>query len=131
MLLAMLRRAKEHLHEIVVQAVEKLALKCPLELRVVEVTGMQFEVVGVNRRILEFRTDDYLNGFPLGAGIELDEWMLIEAQLVQHALETVRGHGRIVDEVKSAHFGMMAPEQFVFFWPVAKPALKIAARALT
>ncbi len=63
----MLRRADEHLDQVVVQAVEELALKGPLELRIVEIAGMQIEVVGVHRRIGEAWPDDDLDGLALVA----------------------------------------------------------------
>ncbi len=48
MLFAVLRSADEHLHQVIVQAVEDLALEGPLELRVVEIARMQLEVIGVD-----------------------------------------------------------------------------------
>ena len=67
------------------QAVEELALKGPLELRVVEVARVQFEVVGVDGRIGETGTDDDFDGVSFGAGIELDQRMLVEAKVVMDA----------------------------------------------
>src|ERR1017187_4289954 len=98
MFLAMLRRADEHLDQVVVQAVEKLALEGPLELRIVEVARVHLEVVGVDRRIGKARANDHFDGFALGAGIELDQRMLVELELVLHARQAIRSHARIVDE---------------------------------
>ncbi|MGB9206173.1 MAG: hypothetical protein WCB94_19605, partial [Terriglobales bacterium] len=60
-LFAVLRCADEHLDQIIVQAIEELALEGPLELRVVEIAGMQFEAVGVDRRLGEAWADDDLH----------------------------------------------------------------------
>src|SRR5271169_5128902 len=98
MLLAVLRRADEHLHQVVVQAVEDLALEGPLKLRVVDIARMQLEVVGMYRRIGESRPEDDFNGLALGAGVELDQWVLVEPELLLDARQTVSGHAKIVDE---------------------------------
>ena len=54
-----LRRANEHLDQIVVQTIVQLTLKCPLELWMVEVARMKFEGVSMNwnGRILEPNQD--------------------------------------------------------------------------
>ena len=85
MLFAVLRRADEHLDQIVVQAVKNLPLERPLELRVLEIARMQLEVVGVYRRVTEPRANDDFHRFALGARVELDERMLVEAKLMLHA----------------------------------------------
>jgi len=72
MLLAMLRGADEHLDQIIVQAVEDLPLESPLKLRVLQIARMQFEVVRMDSRIAETRTNDYLHRFALFACVELD-----------------------------------------------------------
>ena len=43
-----MRGADEHLYEVGVEGIVELALEAPFELRVVEVAGMEFEVVGVD-----------------------------------------------------------------------------------
>ena len=69
------------------EAIVKLALKSPLELRVVEIAGMHFENVGVNRnrRVSELDKDFYRLPFCLRG--EVQQRMLVETQLVPHALE--------------------------------------------
>src|SRR5579864_4086565 len=58
---AILWRADEHLDEVVVQRVVELALEGPFKLRVVEVAGMQVEVVSVDGNGFVFELDDDLN----------------------------------------------------------------------
>ena len=96
MFFAMLRGADEHLDQIVVQAVEELALEGPFELRVVEIAGMQFEIVDVNRRLSKFRADDHFHRIALGAGVEFDKRMLVESELVLHERKAVASHPAIV-----------------------------------
>src|ERR1035441_1119107 len=96
MFLAVLRRADEHLDQVVVQAVEELALEGPLELRIVEIARMHLEVIGVDRRISETGPDDYFDGLAFGARIELDQRMLVELELLLHAQEAVGSHSAIV-----------------------------------
>ena len=98
MLFAMLRGADEHLDEVVVQAVEDLALEGPLKLCIVEIAGMQLEVVSMYWRIGKAWPDDDFDGVALGASIKLDERVLVEAQLLLDTSETVGSHARIVDE---------------------------------
>ena len=93
MLLAMLRRADEHLDQVIVQAIEDLPLEGPLELRVIEIAGMQFEVVGVNGRLGKARTDDHLDGVAFGTSVEFNQRMLVEAQLLVHACKAIGSHG--------------------------------------
>jgi hypothetical protein len=82
-----LRRADEHLDEIIVQRIEELALKAPLELRIVEIARMEFEVVGVNRDVFVLELDDDFNAFTLRARREIQQWMFVEAQLSEDPLE--------------------------------------------
>ncbi len=98
MLAAMLRSANEHLDQVVVQAIEDLALKGPLELRIVEVARMQFKVIDMDWRIGKSGTDDDFDRFAFGAGVELYEGMLVEAKLVLNARKAVGGHPAIVAE---------------------------------
>jgi len=76
-----LRRADEHLDEIIVQRIEELALKAPFELRIVEIARMKLEVVGVNRDVFVLELDDDFNAFTLRARREIQQWMFVEAQL--------------------------------------------------
>src|SRR6202041_897946 len=78
---AVLRGADKHFDEVVVQGVVKLALEAPFELRVVEVAGMQIEIVGVYRDRCVFELDDYFYAFAFGAGGEVQQRVLVEAEL--------------------------------------------------
>jgi len=59
MLCAILRSADEHLHEVVVKGIVKLALKAPFKLRVVKVARMKIKKISVyrNRRVPELDCD--------------------------------------------------------------------------
>ena len=74
------------------QAIVKLALKAPFKLRIVQITRMHVEIVGVHRdgRILEL--DNQLHAFALGTCIEIQQRMLIQAELSKDAFEA--GIGR-------------------------------------
>jgi len=69
------------------EAIVKLALKSPLELRVVEIARMHFENVRMNRnrRVPELDKDFYR--FAFCPRREVQQRMLVETQLVPHALE--------------------------------------------
>ena len=82
-----MRRADEHLDEIIVQRIEELALKAPFELRIVEIARMKLEVVGVNRDVFVLELDDDFNAFTLRARREIQQWMFVEAQLSEDPLE--------------------------------------------
>jgi len=96
MLLAVLRGANEHFHQVVMQAIKELALESPLELGVVDVAGMQLEIVGMDGRIGEARADDDFDRIAFGAGIKLDERVLVETKLLLHARQAIDGHAAIV-----------------------------------
>ena len=68
------------------QAIKKLALKSPLKLRVIEVTGVQFEVIGVHRDRRVPEIDDDLDSFALGLRGERKQRMLVQSQLLQDKL---------------------------------------------
>jgi hypothetical protein len=83
------------------QAVKQLALKSPFKLRMVQVPRMKLEIVGMdgNVRILEF--DDDLYAFALAAGGEVEQRVLVEAKLGEHAVEASVGrfwHSMILAE---------------------------------
>ncbi len=98
MLLAVLWSADEHLDQVVMQTVEDLPLERPFKLSIVEVPGMQLEVVGMNRRLVETWTNDDFDGLALGPSIELDQRMLVKAKLLLNASEAIGDHFSIVDE---------------------------------
>ena len=78
-------RANEHFDQVVVQAIVELPLERPLELRMIEVAGMQIEVVGVNRDVRILELDDHFNGFALNTGVKVEQGMLIKTQLGENA----------------------------------------------
>jgi hypothetical protein len=101
--LPILRGADEHLHEIVVQRVVKLALKAPLELRVVEIAGMQIEIVSVNRHAFVLEADNDFYAFAFGTGRKGQQWMFVERELSEHAVESTLSarHDEIVNRILS------------------------------
>ena len=90
---AVLRGADEHFDDVVMQAVIELPLESPLELRMIEVAGMKFEVVGVhwNRRVPEL--DDDFDRLALGASREIKQGVLVEFQLSQNTFKPRVGIG--------------------------------------
>ena len=76
-----LRRADEHLDEVVVQRVIELPLKAPLELRIVEIPRMQVEVIGVDRNALVLELDDDFDALAFVARIEVEQRMLVQPKL--------------------------------------------------
>jgi hypothetical protein len=84
-----------------VQAIKELALESPFELGMVQVAGMELEIIGVYGDIRIFELDDDLDAFALVAGGEVEQGMLVEAKLGEHAVETWVGrpwHSRILVE---------------------------------
>jgi len=69
------------------QAVIKLALEAPFKLRIVQVTRVQIEVIGVDRdgRILEL--DHQFDAFAFGTSGELEQRMLVKAELGKDAFD--------------------------------------------
>ena len=78
---AVLRGADEHFHEVVVEGVVELALEAPFELRVVEVAGMEIEVVSMHGYGFVFEFNDDLDAVSFGARGEVQQRMLVEAEL--------------------------------------------------
>ena len=72
-----LRSACEHLDEVIVEAIEKLALKRPFKLRMVQVAGMELEVVGVHRHVGIFEPNDHFHRFTAELRVEGEQWMLV------------------------------------------------------
>lgn len=73
------------------QAVEELALEGPLKLRVVQIAGMKLEIVGMHGNVRVLKLDDDFDGVAFVAGIEIEQRMFVEPELVKHALETSIG----------------------------------------
>ena len=97
-----LGRADEHLDHIVVQTVVELALKFPLELRMIEITGMKFEVIGMDRYRWVLEVNDYFYPFAFRAGGKIQQGVLVEFQLSQNAFEPrvcFFGHSTILSGV--------------------------------
>ena len=90
-------------HEIIVQRVVELALEAPFELRVVEVARVQVEIIRVHRDRGVFELDDDFHAFALGARGEVQQRMLVEAELGEDSVEAGGGglgHRGIVKQVK-------------------------------
>src|SRR5579872_192804 len=85
---AILRRADEHLDKVIMQRVVELSLEGPFELRIVEIAWMQVEVIGMNCNALVLELDDDFDAIALSARRKVQQWMLIQAQLPKHTLET-------------------------------------------
>lgn len=75
---AVLRRADEHFDEIIVQSVIKLALEAPLELWMIEISGVQVEIIGVNRNRFVLELDDNFYAISFCSRGEVQKWMLIQ-----------------------------------------------------
>ena len=100
---AVLRRANEHLYEVIVQGVEELALKAPFKLRVIEVSWVEIEIVRMHGHGFILELDDDLNAFPLGARREVQQRMLVQAKLGKNAVEA--------RNVGSTHLAILAEKQ--------------------
>jgi hypothetical protein len=83
-----------------VQAVIELALECPLELRMVKIARMKFEIIGVNFNGRVFEIDDYFYAISLLASVKREEWVLVKSELFAYTLQSGRkcGHQRIVKQ---------------------------------
>ena len=101
---SVLRRADEHLDQVIVQAVEELALEGPLELWIVEIARVQVVVVGVDLGLGKSRTQYHLNAIALCSRTKRDKRMLIELELIEHLGKAVRGHTAIVKSVPQHPF---------------------------
>ena len=60
------------------QTVVELALEFPLELRVIEVAGMKFEVVGMDRNRGTLKIDNDFHCLALGASGKIQQRVLVE-----------------------------------------------------
>jgi len=98
-LYAILWRADEHFDQVVVQAIVELALKAPFKLRMVQVARVQIEVIGMYGDAWIPELDDQFNAIALGASVEIQQRVLVEAQLGPHAFDAqmgIIGHQKIV-----------------------------------
>ena len=80
---AVLRSSREHFDDVVVQAIEELALEAPFELGMIQIARVQIKIIRVHqdRGILELNDD--LNSIALASSGEFESWMFIKPQLVQ------------------------------------------------
>jgi hypothetical protein len=62
-----------------VERVVELALEAPFELRVIEVAGMEIEIVRMHRNRGIFELDDDFHAVALGPRRKVQEGMLVEA----------------------------------------------------
>jgi hypothetical protein len=94
---AILRSARKHFDEIVVQSVIELALKMPGELGMIEVAGMNRQHVGVNGdgRVLQIDQNfDGAAGFARGKG---EQGMIVELEVfLNHSEFAGAGHASIL-----------------------------------
>jgi hypothetical protein len=75
-----------------VQCVVKLALEAPLELRVIEIAGVEIEIIGMHGNGRVFELDDDFHPFALRTRGKVQQRMLVELQLGENAVEArVRG----------------------------------------
>src|SRR5580698_378493 len=98
--------AREHFDQIVVQAIEKLALEGPFKLGMVEVARVHFEIIGMHGDVGILEFDDDLDRFSLAVCREVEQGMLVEAELGEHTVETsVRrfGHTMILLALAAAY----------------------------
>src|SRR4029077_4382906 len=89
---AILRRADKHFDEVIMQRIVELALEAPFKLRMVEVAGMEIEIISVHRHGSVSELDDHLHAFALGPRREIQQRMLVEAELRENTVEA-RGSG--------------------------------------
>jgi hypothetical protein len=97
-----LGRADEHLDEVVVQRIVELALETPFKLGMIEVPWMEVEIIGMHGHGLIFELDDDLYSITLGARREVQEGMLVQAELRENAIKAGSGgfrHSGIVKQI--------------------------------
>jgi hypothetical protein len=83
------------------QAVKQLALKSPFKLRMVQISWMKLEIVGMYGDVRILELDDDLHAFALAARGEVEQRVLVEAKLGKHAVEASVSrfrHGMILIE---------------------------------
>src|SRR5262249_32547373 len=83
-LIPVLGCADKHFDQIVVQAIKELALKGPLELRMIQIARVHIKQIGMHGywRVLE--VNDYLDCLTLCPRRELQQRVLVETQLLQY-----------------------------------------------
>jgi len=86
-----------------VQGIVELALEAPFELGVIEISGMEVEVISVNGYAFVFELNDHFDGVGFGTSREGQQGMLIEAQLGLNTFEAGLGHKRILAERRKSY----------------------------
>ena len=69
------------------QAIIELPLEAPLELRMVQITRVQIEVIGVHRYTRIPELDDQFDAITFAASIEREQRVLIETELSEYAIQ--------------------------------------------
>ena len=75
------------------QTIVELALECPFELRIGQVSRMDIEVVHVNRDAGIFESDDYFDRIVFLASVECEKRVFIEPQVLENAFEILLWSG--------------------------------------
>jgi len=103
---AVLGSAHEHLDEVIVQSIVELTLELPFKLRVIKVARVERKDISVGRGyigglrcgdIRGLRLDKDLDAVVSGLSSEVEQGMLVEPELLAHALKTgvrLLGHCR-------------------------------------
>ena len=86
------------------QAIVKLTLERPFQLRISQVSRMEFEIIGVNRhrRILE--GDDDLDRVVLQARVEREQRVFIKTQMCTDAFEILLWSGVEQSSLRDSQF---------------------------
>ena len=87
----MLRRAHEHLHQIIVHAIVQVALEGPRKLRVLDIAGVNGGVIGVQAQRAVLELDHQLKDAVVFAGGEIQQGMIVAVDFRLHFLEWRHG----------------------------------------
>jgi len=99
-----LGRLCEHLDEIVVQRVVKLALQLPAELRALEVAGMNRKRIGVRPEGSVPQCDQNFDSFIVLPRRKLEQGMIVKAQVVKDLGQLgAGGHRNILEQRGGRH----------------------------
>jgi hypothetical protein len=98
---AILRGADKHFDEVVVQRIVELALEAPFELRMVEVAGMEIEVISVHGDGCVFESDYEFDPLAFCVSGEIQQWVFVETELGEDSIQargSSFGHTGIVKQ---------------------------------
>ena len=70
------------------QRVIKLPLEAPLKLRIIEISRMQVEVVGMHRNALVLELDDDFDAIALRVSGEVQKGMFVKPKLRENAVQS-------------------------------------------